>query len=230
MSNRSRFLLSIILCSLLALLLSPAVVLAQGEKGSDPDYIFYKGNTLYEESLYDEAIREYSKLHEQGLESGSLYYNIGNCYFRMEDLGRAILFYRRAEQYTPNDPNLHQNMGYARSKRLDRIDVPERRRVMETLFFFHYDLSQRSRAMLFAVFFGLVWGLLTLRLCLRLHLCRWRWCRGSRRPPQRPRSGRFPTTGRWRSPDRRSWTSGGRAASRGASNRSRCRATGGCRR
>ncbi|MBN2451856.1 MAG: tetratricopeptide repeat protein, partial [Lentisphaeria bacterium] len=99
--------------------------------------------------LFRRAALRFERIAREGnIHNGRLYYNIGNCYFRMEDLGRAILHYRRAEQYSPNDPNLRQNLAYARSKRLDRIDVPERRRVLETVLFFHYDLSQRARARL----------------------------------------------------------------------------------
>jgi tetratricopeptide (TPR) repeat protein len=115
MKNRGRFLLLMLLCSLLTLFLSSVTGFAQAEKSGDPDYIFYKGNTLYEEGKYDEAIREYSKLHEQGLESGSLYYNIGNCYFKKGDIGRAILNYERAKKLISGDSDLASNYTYARS-------------------------------------------------------------------------------------------------------------------
>jgi len=115
MNNGLRLFLCILLCSMLAIFLSPAMGSAQVEKGSDPDYIFYKGNTLYEEGEYDGAISEYSKLHEQGLESGSLYYNIGNCYFKKGDIGKAILNYERAKKLIPEDSDLASNYSFARS-------------------------------------------------------------------------------------------------------------------
>ncbi|MEW6601664.1 MAG: hypothetical protein AB1499_11905, partial [Nitrospirota bacterium] len=55
-----------------ALMFLPAAAAAQ-EKS------FYKGNALYEEGRYDLAIKEYSQLLAQGIESGNLYFNIGNC-------------------------------------------------------------------------------------------------------------------------------------------------------
>ncbi len=115
MKNRVRFFLCILLCSLLALFVSSVTGSAQVEKKGDPDYIFYKGTTLYEEGKYDEAISEYSKLHEQGLESGSLYYNIGNCYFKKGDIGRAILNYERAKKLIPGDSDLASNYSFVRS-------------------------------------------------------------------------------------------------------------------
>lgn len=124
--------------------------------------------------LFAKAALRFERIaREGGIRNGRLYYNIGNCYFRLEDLGRAVLYYRRAEQYIPNDPNLRQNLDFARRKRLDRIDVPERTRALKTVLFFHYDFSQRARAMVFAAGFGLCWALLTVRLFVRSGLLAW---------------------------------------------------------
>ena len=53
----------------------------------DTNSIFKKGNQLYEKGLYDEAIKEYSIPLDQGFESGNLYFNIGNSYFKKGELG-----------------------------------------------------------------------------------------------------------------------------------------------
>jgi tetratricopeptide (TPR) repeat protein len=108
-----------------------------------------------------------------GVRNGRLYYNIGNAWFRMGDLGRAILHYRRALLYTPNDPNLQQNLAYARSKRRDRVEPKAETRVLRTLFFWHYDLAARTRLMLFAVAFGAVWVLAARMLFRRGTALRW---------------------------------------------------------
>ncbi len=88
---------------------------ARSDKDSDAGYIFYKGNTLYEQGSYDEAVREYSKLLEQGMESGHLYYNIGNAYFKKGELGKAILYYERAKRLIPRDSDLRSNYKFALS-------------------------------------------------------------------------------------------------------------------
>ena len=115
--------------------------------------------------LYGRAALRFERIvHEGGVRNGKLFYNIGNIHFRLGDVGRAILYYRRAEQLIPNDPNLRQNLGYARARRVDKVDVKERTKVLKTLFFWHYDLSGRARLVLFAVLFGLVWVLAATRL------------------------------------------------------------------
>jgi len=108
--------------------------------------------------LYAQAAMRFERLVlAGGIRNGKLYYNIGNAYFRKGDLGRAILNYRRAERFTPNDPNLKQNLEYARSRRVDRIDQTQKARIFQTLLFWHYDLSATTRSFLFAAAFALFW-------------------------------------------------------------------------
>ncbi len=107
---------------------------------------------------YRRAVLHFERIvQEGGTRNGRLYYNIGNIYFRLGDLGRAILYYKRAALYTPNDANLKQNLDYARSRRIDRIEEKEMEKIFKTLFFLHYDLPSRWRLVIFTVSFALVW-------------------------------------------------------------------------
>ncbi len=88
---------------------------ARSDTNTDAGYIFYKGNTLYEQGSYKDAISEYSKLLEQDMESGHLYYNMGNAYFKKGQLGEAILHYERAKRLIPRDSDLKSNYRFALS-------------------------------------------------------------------------------------------------------------------
>ena len=57
------------------------------------DTLISKANEAYNQGLYDSAIATYSLVLDQNLESYQLYYNIGNSYFKKNDLASAILFY-----------------------------------------------------------------------------------------------------------------------------------------
>ncbi|MBC8413884.1 MAG: tetratricopeptide repeat protein [Nitrospira sp.] len=85
------------------------------EAGSDPAYLFYKGNTHYEEGNYTEAIKAYDSLEQTGHESGNIYYNMGNSYFKINEPGMAILYYERALRLMPRDSDLNSNYNYAKS-------------------------------------------------------------------------------------------------------------------
>ena len=76
---------------------------------------FYEANFAYKEGEYAKAILVYEEVLQDGLESGSLYYNLGNSYFKDEKLGKAILNYERAKLFMPRDGDLVSNYQYARS-------------------------------------------------------------------------------------------------------------------
>ncbi|MBN1845840.1 MAG: hypothetical protein JW810_09170 [Sedimentisphaerales bacterium] len=138
---------------------------ALDQAASDPE----KARQLYQKAaLRLERIAEDGQIH-----NGKLFYNIGNAYFRLGDIGRAILNYRRAERWIPNDANLRQNLGYARSRRIDRIEEPQRTKVLQVLLFWHYDLSARSRLTLFTLCLAGACLAASLRLFLRRSFLRW---------------------------------------------------------
>ena len=125
-------------------------------------------------SLYKKSAMRYEKLiKDGGIENGKIYYNLGNTYFRINDIGRAILNYRKAEQYMPNDTNLRQNLKYAREKRIDKIEEKQETKVLKTIFFWHYDLSVKTRLALFTSFFALVWIFAVIRIFINKPFLFW---------------------------------------------------------
>ncbi|MFH1244966.1 MAG: tetratricopeptide repeat protein, partial [Candidatus Omnitrophota bacterium] len=65
--------------------------------------LFSQGNGYYAQEKFDQAITAYEQELSLGRESGPLYYNLGNAYFKSGQLGRAILNYLRAERLIPAD-------------------------------------------------------------------------------------------------------------------------------
>ena len=51
---------------------------------------------FYREGKYNEAAEIYRKLRASGMESAILYYNLGNCYYKLGENTQAILNYERA--------------------------------------------------------------------------------------------------------------------------------------
>jgi tetratricopeptide (TPR) repeat protein len=103
------------------------IVRAESEKPPDPGKLFYAANALYEKRDYTKALEEYSKILELKVDSGYLYYNIGNCYFKLNKLGYAILFYEKARRLIPQDGDLKANLKYAQSLiAASMIDMPRK--------------------------------------------------------------------------------------------------------
>ena len=101
-------------------------VLVSGPALATPTEQFELGNRLFEEKLYDSAIAVYLQVVDQGLESASLYFNLGNACFRDGDLGHAILYYLRARRLDPGDPDIVANLDFARrftSVRMEGVEL-----------------------------------------------------------------------------------------------------------
>lgn len=97
---------------------------------ADSTGCFYTANADYSRSDYPAAIEGYSSILDSGLESGNLYYNLGNSYFKNGELGRAILNYEQARRFIPRDRDLKSNYNYVLSKvEGGRIPAKERRPV-----------------------------------------------------------------------------------------------------
>jgi tetratricopeptide (TPR) repeat protein len=83
-----------------------------------------QADELYSQEEYEEAIEMYGKLVE-GKPSAEVYYNMGNAYYRLDSIARAILCYERALLLQPGDDDVRFNLQVARSKTVDKI-APER--------------------------------------------------------------------------------------------------------
>jgi hypothetical protein len=131
--------------------------------------LFSQANQLFREAnsttndpdkarkLYEKAILNYEKIINDGrIKNPKLYYNLANAYFLKEDIGRAILNYRRAESLDKADTNIQKNLAFARSRRIDKVPVKPEKRILETLFFWHYDFSIRTKFLITCIFFALV--------------------------------------------------------------------------
>jgi tetratricopeptide (TPR) repeat protein len=82
-----------------------------------------EADSAYVNGNYQEAIKGYESLLKQGA-SAELYYNLGNAYYRTENITRAVLNYERALLLSPGDGDIRFNLQIARSKTIDKI-VPE---------------------------------------------------------------------------------------------------------
>lgn len=84
-----------------------------------PEATFAEGVALYEAGDFGGALEAFEATLEAGYASGALYYNMGNAYFRLDELGQAIRFYEKARRLRPDDPALLHNLAVARSRTPD---------------------------------------------------------------------------------------------------------------
>lgn len=82
-------------------------------------------NRLYEAGQFSRAAQAYEQLADQGYADSALFFNLGNAYFRLGDLGRAILNYRRAQVLAPRDGDTETNLRLARAQTADQYEAVE---------------------------------------------------------------------------------------------------------
>jgi len=101
------------------------------EDSQDPRSLFYKANSLYEQREYEKASEVYAKILDIDAESGPLYFNIGNTFFKMGKIGYAILAYKKAQRLMPGDSDLNSNLAYAESLTEDSaLQAPPQNRIV----------------------------------------------------------------------------------------------------
>jgi tetratricopeptide (TPR) repeat protein len=87
---------------------------------------FYQGVTYFTAGSYKEALQAWTDIYDTGYRSANLEYNIGNAYFKLNNIPYAILFYERAYLLKPADENINYNLQIARTLIVDRFqEIPE---------------------------------------------------------------------------------------------------------
>lgn len=113
--------------------------------------------------LFRLAAQRFSSIVAAGVVNGGLEYNLGNCYLQADDVGRAILHYRRAERLIPSNPLLADNLAVARSRCLTTIHPTRGSAFLRGVFFWHYRTSVTGRAKAALGFYIGIWIMLILR-------------------------------------------------------------------
>ena len=90
------------------------------------DDLFSKANSLYQNGKYSEAIESYSAIEKQELVSDDLYFNLGNCYYKLNKVAPAIYYYEKALKVNPTHEDASINLAFAKRMTIDVIeDLPK---------------------------------------------------------------------------------------------------------
>lgn len=73
---------------------------------SDNLLLIEQANKYYDESEYSLAVETYETIINNGFESDKLYYNLGNAYFKLNNLPMAIFYYEKAKKLNPYDADI----------------------------------------------------------------------------------------------------------------------------
>ncbi|PQJ31565.1 hypothetical protein BST92_06330 [Nonlabens arenilitoris] len=87
---------------------------------------FAKANQAYTAENYQMAISNYEEILKTDIHSVDLYYNLGNSYYKLNQVGPAIYNYEKALMLDPSNEDVLNNLQFAKQMRIDAIEgLPE---------------------------------------------------------------------------------------------------------
>lgn len=83
--------------------------------------LFADANQLYSDGNYAEAAQAYEQIIAEQPNSEA-YYNLGNAYFKQDELAQAILAYERCLRLDPRNKDAKYNLAFAQSRIIDNVE------------------------------------------------------------------------------------------------------------
>lgn len=120
--------------------------------GQTANELFTKANGLYKDGKYLEAIEVYEKIENQDQVSSQLYYNLGNCYYKLNQVAATIYNYEKALQLDPLNEDVANNLIFAKRLTLDNIEALPKTFIQKMNKEYVQKLSYNQWAMLLVLF------------------------------------------------------------------------------
>lgn len=91
-----------------------------------PQALYTTANAQYKAGQYEQAANGYENILSQGYKNAEVYYNLGNCYYKLNSISKSILNYERALNLSPGDEDIQHNLKLANLHITDKIQpVPQ---------------------------------------------------------------------------------------------------------
>ena len=87
---------------------------------------FDKGNELYKNDKFSEAIKEYESILRTQNHSAEVYFNLGNSYYKLNQVAPSIYNYEKALQLNPGYEEAKNNLKFAQNMTIDEIKAVEK--------------------------------------------------------------------------------------------------------
>ncbi|MCR4289621.1 MAG: tetratricopeptide repeat protein [Candidatus Scalindua sp.] len=90
---------------------------------------------------FEQAVNLYEQLLESGFINGQIYYNLGNSYYRLGMPGKAIMYYRRAEELLPRNTDIEANINLLKRDFVDRETIGQKPEIIKVACFWYFYLN-----------------------------------------------------------------------------------------
>ncbi len=115
---------------------------------------FLRANEFYSTHEYDSAARYYKKVLDAGGTHSAVFYNLGNCYYRTDSLGLAILYYEKAHARNPGGKDVEANLHIARQRIVNKTPQQEYGFVEAVIHAFHTFFTLRTQLWILFILLG----------------------------------------------------------------------------
>ena len=99
-----------------------SIIYLNNARAENPDTLFLQANNEYKNSNFQKSIELYEQIISEGFSSAEVYFNLGNAYYKTNNLPYAILNYERAKLIKPNDEAINYNLQLVNTFKVDQID------------------------------------------------------------------------------------------------------------
>ena len=82
----------------------------------DAQSAFDRANESYKVQDYETAVEQYLSIIDGGFKSAEIYYNLANSYYKLNQIGKAVVNYDRAYNYDKRDQDIKFNRAYVNAQ------------------------------------------------------------------------------------------------------------------
>ncbi len=126
------------------------------------DSVFQKAVTAFENKDYEASLDMFLSLENEGINNPDLYYNIGNCYFRLSSFGKSILYYKKALKIDRDHKAAQRNLEFVLTFTQDKQVEEEPDLISSIWLRLQNSLSLNTLALVILVLFTIIILLLVL--------------------------------------------------------------------
>lgn len=110
---------------------------------ADAKKLFDQGNDLYQKEQFEQAAAKYEQVLKEGLVSDEVYFNLGNTYYKLNQVALSVYNFEKAKQLNPTCSSIENNLQFSQKLAVDEFDVVPRvgldKLLFDTTSIFHYN-------------------------------------------------------------------------------------------
>lgn len=125
--------------------------------------------SAYHEKNYDVALNKFLEIENDGIINSNLFYNIANCYFRQSQLGKAVLYYKKALKVDPSHQQAANNLKFIQSIIKDKIEQEDSGALIKLIKSLYNSFDLNATALFTAILFFILILLLIFMHTLYAH-------------------------------------------------------------